>query len=372
MQPGYNTKSEFVGERPNHQSYMMSANPRSDSMVTTAAGPARPVSQMDSAIADFERPDERPDDRPDSAEVELLATLLKNSNILIEAREYRLAFYLLRSVLIRCPDSPQGLSNMGLCLRELGRYEEALKCFRALVKVQGASGKFDAQVLIAETLYLGERDEMALAAYRDVLKSVPENYKRLFEIYKNIGNIHVRAGDFDAAEEFYNKAHTINPESDVLMVNYGTLEIQRENFEAAVLRFRRAVELNPENDKGWVGLALVHRQMGDFDLSWANVQRALDINHKNRTAIRLVVEWAVADQRFALAITRLQEYLEADGEDAEMSFMLAKIFTHIGRLQEARLEMERVLALDPVIENGEAVMAALDRELTRSKGLEKV
>jgi tetratricopeptide (TPR) repeat protein len=336
-------------------------------MTNTAAGTPRSIEQMECAIAEFED--------QSFAEVELIAKLLRNSSILLEAREYRLAFNLLRNLLIRCPESPQGLLNMGLCLRELGRYEEALKCFRALVKIQGGLGrndqKFEAQVLIAETLYLGERDEMALAAYREVLKHVPENYRQLFDVYKCIGNIHVRAGDFEAAEEFYNKAYTLNSESDVLMVNYGTLEIQRENFEAAVLRFRRAVEISPENDKGWVGLALVHRQMGDLDLSWANVQRALDINQKNRTAIRLVVEWAVRDQRFALAITRLQEYLEADGEDAEMSFMLAKIFTHIGRLREARLEMERVLALDPVIENGEAVITALDRELARIRGLEK-
>jgi len=355
MQPGYNTKIEFMGERPNHQS-------------ATVAGAARPVNQLEHAVAEF--------DGRSATEIELVATLLKNSSILLEAREYRLAFNILRNVLIRSPESLQGLLSMGLCLRELGRYEEALKCFRALTKVQADLGrdseKLDAQILIAETLYLGERDEMALAAYREVLKRVWDNSGQLFETYKNVGNIHVRAGDFEAAEEFYNKAHTINSESDVLMVNYGTLEIQRENFEAAVLRFRCAVEFNPENDKGWVGLALVHRHMGDFDLSWANVQRALDINQKNRTAIRLVVEWAVADQRFALAITRLQEYLEADGEDAEMSFMLAKIFTHVGRLREARLEMERVLALDPFIENGVAVISALDRELMRTRGLEKV
>jgi tetratricopeptide (TPR) repeat protein len=249
---------------------------------------------------------------------------------------------------------------MGLCLRDEGRFEEALKCFRAL-----ARQTIEGQVLVAETYYLSERDDLALASYREVLKRVVENPDTLFEIYKNVGNIHVRASDFEAAEEYYDKAYTIRPDSDVLMVNYGTLEIQRGAFAEAVARFRHAVELNPANDKAWVGLALVHRQMGDQELSWANLQRALDINGKNRTAIRLICEWGVNDGKWTDTIVRLQSYLQADGNDAEVGFMLAKVFTSLGRFPEARIELERVLALDPAIEGGESLRVALDTEIRK-------
>jgi tetratricopeptide (TPR) repeat protein len=329
---------------------------------SSLAGPIRPSNQVEQAIREFEQ-NEGPAQVVPSLE-DIVKILMNNAGILIEAGDYRLALNLLRNVLMRVPDHPGALEQMGLCLREEGRFDEALKCFRALVRTER---KFLAQCLIAETLYLGERDDMALGAYREVLKTVIEDQSQLFEIYKNIGNIHVRAGDFESAEEFYNKAYTLVPNSDVLMVNYGTLEIQRDSMEEAVLRFRRAVDINPENDKGWVGLALVHRQMGDLELAWANVQRALDINRHNRTAIRLVVDWGIADHREWIAITRLQDYLEAQGEDAEMSFTLAKVFTHVGRLPEARLEMERVLALDPMIEGAERMKKLLDRELSARK-----
>lgn len=318
---------------------------RSDS----AAGLARPATRIDQAVAEFDQD-------------EIIEMLMKNARILTTAHDHRLALNLLRNILIRRADHPEALALMGTCLRETGRYEEALKCFRALVKT---NRRQDGQVLLAETYYMTERDEMSLAAYREVLKGVVEDRSKLFEIYKNIGNIHVRAGDFEAAEEYYDKAYTINPNSDVLMVNYGTLEIQREAVADAVARFRRAVEINPDNDKAWVGLALVHRQMGDHELAWANVERALDINRRNRTAIRLVVDWGLIDQRFNYAIEKLQEYLEVDGEDAEMSFTLVKIFTHIGRFAEARLELERVLALDPAIQGADNLRLLLDRELEK-------
>lgn len=324
----------------------------------TAAGPARPLAQMQDAIHEFDR-SQSPQPASDVVEI-----LMKNATVLFKAGEHRLASNILRSVLMRQPDHAGALRIMGDCNREIGRYEDALKCYRALSKNERTP---DNQILIADTLYLGERDEMALAAYREALKMVLEDKSVLFDVYKNVGNIHVRLGDFESAEEFYNKAYVINPDSDVLMTNYGTLEIQRENIGEAVSRFRRAVEINPQNDRGWVGLAMVHRHMGDLDLAWANIQRALDINSANRTAIRMLVEWSVQDHKPSVAIERLQEYLAQEGEDAEMSFTLAKIFTYSGRLAEARLEMERVLALDPAIEGADALAKALDREIRGSE-----
>lgn len=312
------------------------------------AGPIRVPEQIHRAVAEFDQ--------------ETCDALLKNAEILENAGDYRLALNILRTVLIRKPDDLRALERMGRCLKEEGRYDEALKCYRALARTEK---RLEAQINIAEIYYLSERDELALASYREVLKNVIEDQNRLFEIYKNVGNIHVRAGDFDAAQEFYDKAYTIHPNSDVLMVNYGTLEIQRENLDDAVQRFRRAVELNPENDRGWVGLALVHRQMGDHELAWANGLRALDINKRNRTAVRLIVEWGVMDLKYGDAVKRLQEYLEVDGEDAEMSFTLVKLFTQVGRLAEARLELERVLALDPGMEGAEALRIALDKEIEK-------
>jgi tetratricopeptide (TPR) repeat protein len=105
--------------------------------------------------------------------------------------------------------------------------------------------------------------------------------------------------------------------------------------------------VNPNSDRAWVGLALVHRSKGDFELSWANLERALDLNISNRTALKLIVEWAVRDGRVQAAASRLEGYLAQDGEDAEMAFSLAKCQTLMGRFDEALLECERVVALDP-------------------------
>ncbi len=301
---------------------------------------------------------------PVPTESGIVDLLMKNATVLVAAKEGRLAFNILRNVLMRNPEHAPALKMMGECLKAESRYEEALKCFKAYAKIARST---EAHAAVGEILYLVERDEAALATYRDVLKTVITDVNLLFEVYKNVGNIHTRAGDFEAAEEFYDKAYTLRPESDVLLVNYGTLEIQRGAWNEAVSRFRRAVEINPMSDRGWVGLAMVHQTMGDLELAKANIQRALDINSANRTALRLAVDWAAQDQDFSSVITRLQNYVGGAGcEDAEMSFMLARTMVQAGHLRDARVEIERVLALDPAYESADALARALDRHLNQA------
>jgi tetratricopeptide (TPR) repeat protein len=323
------------------------------------AGAVYPSTHANQAIAAFEQEAKLPP-TPDSPEI--ITKLVRNSLILVDNREYKLAINLLRNVLMRKPNEPRALRWLGHCLREENRLGEATKCFEAFYKAMQTN---EAASLYAEVLYLSGRDQEAFAVYTDLLMKVTEASPEMFDIYKNLGNIHVRAGDFDAAEECYHKANTVRADSDILMVNYGTLEIQRENFSEAVERFRRAVEINPGNDKAWVGLALVHRQMGDFELANGNVERALDINPRNKTALNVLVEWNSNDKDFSASVRRLKEYLAVESEDAEMSFLLARILVQQNHMNDALIEMERALTLDPSLEGADRLMNAIENELAR-------
>lgn len=299
-------------------------------------GLVRPIEQAAIAIREFDH--------------ELVGSWIQHAATLTMHGEYRTAQTLLRHALNQEPRNEVAIRLMAKCLEKSNRNEEALKCRKALVRLHPS---FVNKLELAQLLYSQEDDEQAYQMYQDILSNevVPE--ERAFEIYKNLGNIQVRRGDFDAAEDCYNRAFNADPKSDALFVNFGTLEINRDNLEAAGERFRAALDINEKNDRAWVGLALVHRSKGDFELSWANLERAIDLNPRNRTALRLIVEWGVRDGRVQAAAERLESYLAVDGEDAEMAFSFAKCLTLLGRLSDALLECERVVALDP--EQGEAL-----------------
>lgn len=295
------------------------------------------------AIADFEA--EATQERiPAAAPDAKIPTYLLNARILAKHREYKLALNLLREASNRDSHNPDTLKLLAFCLEKTSRFSEALIVRKTLVTDDYG---FESLYGFATALYKLGRDQEALDKYFEALSVLTEENEDLFELYKNMGNIFVRQGDFDGAEEYYNKAYTVNTQSDVLLVNFGTLEVQRNDFDKSLYCFRKAVEINPENDKAWVGLAMVHNQFGDVELAWANLETAMDINPQNRTAAHLAANWGLRDGKILKGIEALQNYLGSVEEDEDMSLVLINLFCTSGQIDKALLEIERVLLWNP-------------------------
>lgn len=294
------------------------------------------------AISDFDA--ESQQEVPTPARDKQVPTYLLNARILAKHKEYKLALNLLREASNRDSHNPETLKLLAYCLEKTSRLNEALIVQKTLMTVDYG---FDSLFGFATSLYKMGRDQEALDKYFEALSVLTEENDNLFELYKNMGNIFVRQGDFDGAEEYYNKAYTVNTTSDVLLVNFGTLEVQRNDFDKSLYCFRKAVEINPENDKAWVGLAMVHNQFGDSELAWANLETALDINSQNRTAVHLAANWGLRDGKTLKAIDALQNYLGSVEEDEDMSLVLINLFCTTGQIEKALLEIERVLLWNP-------------------------
>ena len=216
---------------------------------------------------------------------------------------------------------------------------------------------------LAHLYYKNENDEQALRHYHDSLNLIIVEDASLFEVYKNMGNILTRLSDFEGAEEFFHKAFTINPDSDILAVNLGTLAIQRNDFHSALERFRSAVTRNAKNDKAWVGLALVHQEMGDVQLAFANIESAIDLNPHNRTAVHLFASWCIRESRYQNAIEVVQNFLSSVEVDEDLSLVLIHLFCKTNKFSLATLEAERVLLWNPQHQQ----LSEIHAELTRMK-----
>ncbi|HEY8269872.1 MAG TPA: tetratricopeptide repeat protein [Pseudobdellovibrionaceae bacterium] len=272
------------------------------------------------------------------------AVLLANARVLMKHQEFSLALNLLRTATNHYSKNTTVLNLLAQCL-------ESTHCFNEALKVRLASMRilcnFDQVQKVATLYYKLGKDEEALHQYYEALSLLTEEDEAIFEIYKNMGNILVRQGDFESAEDYYNKAYTLNPSSDVLLVNFGTLEVQRQDFDKSLYCFRQAVEINSKNDKAWVGLAMVHAQFGDHQLAWANLETAIDINPANRTAVLLLANWGLRDHREGQSIEVLQEYLGNVEFDEDLSLVLINLYCSTSQIVEAKLECERVLLWNP-------------------------
>jgi tetratricopeptide (TPR) repeat protein len=296
---------------------------------------------------------------------EILQTLA-NAQLLINEKEYQLAKNLYRSILRLDPTHELAIRGIAECASRLHQHPEAIQILKQLIERHETAGNLKS---LADQYYTLEYLEDARHFYQRAITAGLLDPIELFDVYKNLGNVQLKLGDIISAEENYNKAYTIQPDSDALLVNFGSLSIYRGEYDKALARFREAVRLNDRNDKAWVGLAMIHREYGDCELAWANVEKALDIMPSQESAIKLVCDWAMKDNEIEKAILRLEAYLKVNDQDAMMSMWFAKFLYFTGRLDQAQVEIEKALYLDPHLVDGlevaEVIRAEIDERETR-------
>ncbi|MCB0349613.1 MAG: tetratricopeptide repeat protein [Bdellovibrionales bacterium] len=289
-----------------------------------------------------------------------MAEYLSNARLLFKEKEFSIAQDMYRAVLKIDSQNEIAIRGLSECAKALFEHDEALRVLKRLVQNKGSATHYK---LLGDQLYHMNYNEDAIEAYVRALSYETADAYEHFDILKNCGNILLRLGDPDGAEEYYNKAFTISPDSDVLLVNFGSLALYRGEYNVALSRFREAVSLNDKNDKAWAGLAMIHREYGDSELAWANVEKALDINPGNESAIKLVADWALKDNEIDKAIFRLEGHLAVSGEDAIIWMWLSKFYFFSGRLDLAKENVERALRLDPEVDGGRDVLTVIRDEI---------
>jgi Flp pilus assembly protein TadD len=229
-------------------------------------------------------------------------------------------------------------------LRAMNRLVESARILRNVVKIDY---RFETLNALAQVEYQLDDLDLAFGHLQQAILIAPENANGLFEVFKTLGNIFVRNGDFDSAEDNYFKAHRLNPRSDILHVNLGSLAVQKQNWSDATEKFRAALEINLTNDKAWVGLALCHRMKGDWELSWGNLEASLEYNPLNEVALGLALDWSTYQGREFRALELIRKFLIEGGWNEKLSLAFVSLSYRRGETASAKLELERLLAVNP-------------------------
>lgn len=225
-----------------------------------------------------------------------------------------------------------------------GRYAESARILQNVLKIDY---RFETVHALAQVEYQLDRIEESFALLQEAISIAPEESPEFFELFKTLGNIFIRRGDLDSAEDSYNKAHRLQPNSDVLQVNLGTLHIQRQEWDEAAEHFRKALSLQMTNDKAWIGLAICHRMKGDHELAWGNVEAALEYNPLNEVALGLALDWGSHEGREFRVLELIRQFLIEGGWSEKMSLAFCWLSWKRGDTNIATLELERLLAVNP-------------------------
>lgn len=159
---------------------------------------------------------------------------------------------------------------MGACFAgyALARRAEALR--------KGASVAFLFVLLLfsARTILRNRdyRDDEAL--YRATLAVSPTS----FLIQANLGNVYLRQGRFDLAEERFQEALRLKPDDPSAFNGLAVVYIHRGRLDLAKAVLLKALTANPHSFAAHANLGLIHRQEGRLDLALAAFQRAVALH----------------------------------------------------------------------------------------------
>ncbi|MEI7013289.1 tetratricopeptide repeat protein [Leptospira licerasiae] len=170
------------------------------------------------------------------------------------------------------PENEQILLTLGILYTSQGANKDALEVYsklEKLPKVDGSAYTFKKAVLLKT---IGKYDE----AY-SALKSIPEDkFKFKAQLYMQLGDTAVQVKDYEAAESYFEKARSADPELASAkqsasatkvagLLEKGNAALKAKSYREAIQYFTSATQLDPKNPSPFVFLGNAKILSNDTD-----------------------------------------------------------------------------------------------------------
>jgi len=175
-----------------------------------------------------------------------------------------------RALMIK-PDYFKAHCNLGESLRRLGRFDAAIAshCRALEIKPDYAEAHNNLGIVLKDLRRLNE----AVASYCRALEINPD----VAEVWFNLGNALKELGKFDDAIASYYRALAIKPEYEEAHCNLGDLLRELGKTDEAIKCFNNALLLAPESVNAHAGMARIDINLGQFEEAQVKISRGLEI-----------------------------------------------------------------------------------------------
>lgn len=193
-------------------------------------------------------------------------------------------------------------------------------------------------------------------------KKYPNNFTATY----NMGDILLTKGKAAEAVPFFEKATLLKPDSILGPVGLGDAYFAQVKLPEAEQAFRKALSIDPKSDAARFNLASVEAEMGNLEASVSDFKQVLadHPDYKNARARLGDVLFAWGDDLAKSgdnehAAERYQEALTYLPKNVALHTSLGAAFARLGRMDEARGELETAVRLNPKFEPAQRLLAAI-------------
>ena len=152
--------------------------------------------------------------------------------------------------------------------------------------------------------------------------------------------------------EYLKKAEGQRPREKATQILLGTVYASRENFRSALRIYRRAVKIWRDDPELWYRLGTIQDRLKQFDETIYSMQRVIQLDPRFASAYNYMgYLFAEKGIRLEESLSLIEKALELEPENAYFIDSLGWVYFKLGKVDDARRELERAVSLleDPVI-----------------------
>ena len=152
---------------------------------------------------------------------------------------------------------------------------------------------------------------------------------------------------FDDAEQFIERATSLNQKSDVSFYNYGLISKQLNKPRQALENFSKALTLNPNVPETWNNRGTIFNDLKDYDLAIADFDKAISSNGLYSEAYANKGKSLTLLKRYKEALAAYDKALSIKPDLAEVWLGRGNVFAHLKRYDEAFSAYDKALSIKP-------------------------
>lgn len=186
-----------------------------------------------------------------------------------------------------------------------------------------------------------------------------------FAVVQEKGDCYASMGQYEPAQQYYERAATLEPDDPRPYVGLGVIGIQQERWEDADTAFRVALRLDAQCSRAYTGLAMIAEQRQEHRKAFDCYLKSLECDPDNLTALLGLFQASCRMGSFRQVIYYLDLYLQSHPQDTSVMFSLAALYVKDGSLIKAKRMLQELIVLTP--DNHEAVnlLEEVEHSLTR-------
>lgn len=258
--------------------------------------------------------------------------------------QYEKSIYTFNQAIMIEPDSADTYKNLAYVYLNQQRLDDAIVPLKKLVSLKASlegyrylgeiyftkgnmlNSKFEESKIKSDSLAAIEQFNMSI----DVLEKGRKLFPNDSEILLFLSNSYIAAKKIDVAIDAFKAGVQAEPKNKFYRYNYGVLLLGANSFEDAAMQFEKALEIDPSYLNAQYNLAVTYVKWG------AKLSKIAEEKGEENPEVK---------KKYAMALPHLETYILEKKDDAPIYELMGKVYSILGKINEAKAAFEKADAI---------------------------